>query len=323
MILTLIEQENGTIAEGTLQMLTFARETAARLGEDVAALLFGETARPLIAEVGKYGAATAALAIHEALDEYGPAADAASAIQAMELLGPTLVMAAATDRGSEVMAHVAARTDSPLAANCSAVTGGDPFKVIRLRWGSSLLEEAVVDGDPKLLTVALHTVEAREAAEPVAPVLQTIEPTLTEMDLRVRVSRREEIVEEGITLKTAPVVVGGGRGVGGPEGYAQLEELAGLLGGAVGGSRVATNSGWRPHADQVGLTGTRISPELYIACGISGAIQHLVGCKGAKNILVINKDPEAAFFAKADYGVLGDLHEVVPALAEAIRKEKG
>jgi electron transfer flavoprotein alpha subunit len=323
MILTLIEQENGAIAEGTLQMLTFARETAARLGEDVAALLFGETARPLIAEVGKYGAATAALAIHEALDEYGPAAYAASAIQAMELLGPTIVMAAASDRGSEVMAHVAARTDAPLAANCSAVTGGDPFKITRLRWGSSLLEEAVIDGDPRLLTVALHTVEAQEAPEPVEPVLQTIEPTLTEMDLRVRVSRREEIVEEGITLKTAPVVVGGGRGVGGPEGYAILEELAGLLGGAVGGSRVATNNGWRPHSDQVGLTGTRISPELYIACGISGAIQHLVGCKGAKNILVINKDPEAAFFAKADYGVLGDLHEVVPALTEAIRAEKG
>lgn len=323
MILTIIEQENGAITEGTLQMLTFARKTAGRLGEDLAALLFGEKARPLISEVGKYGAATAALAVHEALEEYGPAAYAASAIQAMELLGPTIVMAAATDQGSEIMAFIAARIDQPLAANCLGVEGGDPFKITRLRWGGSLLEDAVIDGKPKLLTVALHTVEAQEAAEPVEPVLQTIEPTLTDMDLRVRVSRREQIVEEGISLKTAPVVVGGGRGVGGPDGYAILEELAGLLGGAVGGSRVATNNGWRPHSDQVGLTGTRISPELYIACGISGAIQHLVGCKGAKNILVINKDPEAAFFAKADYGVLGDLHEVVPALTEAIRAEKG
>jgi len=133
--------------------------------------------------------------------------------------------------------------------------------------------------------------------------------------------RREAEVTEGITLKNAAVVVGGGRGVGSSEGYAVLEKLAEILGAAVGCSRVATNNGWRPHSDQVGLTGTRISPELYIACGISGAIQHLVGCKKAQKIMVINKDPEAAFFGKADYGVVGDLHEVLPAVIEELKKQ--
>jgi electron transfer flavoprotein alpha subunit len=118
------------------------------------------------------------------------------------------------------------------------------------------------------------------------------------------------------------VVVSGGRGVGSAEKFAVLEELAALLGGAVGGSRVVTNLGWRPHADQVGQTGTRVAPDLYIACGISGAIQHWVGCKASKHILAINTDPEAPMVTKADYAVIGDLHEVLPALVAEIKREK-
>ncbi len=125
-----------------------------------------------------------------------------------------------------------------------------------------------------------------------------------------------------ISLGEARVVVGGGRGVGSAEGFATLEELAELLGGAVGGSRVATNLGWRPHADQIGQTGTRIAPEIYIACGLSGAVQHMVGCKGSKKILAINSDREAPIMANADYAVIGDLHEIVPALSQEIRKLK-
>ncbi len=322
MILAIIEAQNNAVAEASRQMLTVAQETGKRLGQDLAALLLGESARPCIAELGQYGVATVALAVHEALEAYGPEAYASATVQAMELLKPEMVMAAATDPGSEVMAHVAARTELPLAANCARVECGDPFRVTRVRWGGSLLEEAVLHGHPKLLTLALDMVAPQPADPPKEPVLQTFTPELTETDLRVRLRRQEPVVEAGVSLKTAPVVVGGGRGVGSAEGYAKLEALADLLGGAVGGSRVATNNGWRSHAEQVGLTGARISPALYIACGISGAIQHLVGCKGAKKILVINNDPEAAFFAKADYGVIGDLHEVVPALVEAIRQEK-
>ncbi len=171
------------------------------------------------------------------------------------------------------------------------------------------------------MTVALHVVEEEEASAPVGADVQVFEPALTDKDLRVRLVKREADVAEGVTLKNANVVVGGGRGVGSPEAYTLLEELAGMLNGAVGCSRVATNNGWRPHSDQVGLTGTRIAPTLYIACGISGAIQHLVGCKGAGKVMVINKDPEAAFFGKADYGVLGDLHEILPAVIEQLKQQ--
>jgi electron transfer flavoprotein alpha subunit len=123
----------------------------------------------------------------------------------------------------------------------------------------------------------------------------------------------------GISLGTARVVVGGGRGVGGPEGFAPLEELAGLLGGVVGVSRVVTSEGWRPHKQQVGQTGTKITPELYLACGISGAIQHIAGCASAKHIVAVNSDAGAPILSHAEYAVIGDLHEVIPALVAAIK----
>ena len=132
--------------------------------------------------------------------------------------------------------------------------------------------------------------------------------------------RREEPEVGKVLLTDASVVVGGGRGVGSAEGFKALEELANLLGGAVGGSRVVTNLGWRSHADQIGQTGARIAPELYIACGISGAIQHIVGCKAAKRILAINTDKDAPMVARADYAVIGDVQEILPAVVQELRR---
>lgn len=152
--------------------------------------------------------------------------------------------------------------------------------------------------------------------------MEAFTPALDDSHLRVRVERVEESDVEGVPLGEARVVVGGGRGVGGPEDFDKLEELADLLGGAVGSSRAAVNEGWRPHDDQIGLTGAKISPDIYIACGISGAVQHMVGCKGSENIIAINTDPEAAIMQNGDYAVIGDLHEVVPALCDAIRKHQ-
>jgi electron transfer flavoprotein alpha subunit len=235
---------------------------------------------------------------------------------------PQAVLASGTDRGNEVMAHVAARMDRPLAANCIEVEPGDPWRVTRLRWGGSLLEEARLAGAVKLLTVAPLAVPAEEAPGTGEPTLHEVKPALTDADLRVRVTRRIEAARGGVSLADARVVVSGGRGVGSAEGFKALEELAALLGGAVGCSRVVTSQGWRPHADQVGQTGTRVAPELYIACGVSGAIQHLVGCKGAKRILAINTDPEAPIVTKADYAIIGDLHAIIPALIAAVRKAK-
>jgi electron transfer flavoprotein alpha subunit len=251
----------------------------------------------------------------DAGEVYAAGAWAAAIVQLVEKHSPDAFVAAASDRGQEAMAHAAARLDLPLAANCISAEPGDPWRVVRQRWGGSLLEEATLSGAVKLLTVAQHVVEAA-APVPVEPFA----PELSEADLAVRVVRREEPPPGTVSLTDARVVVGGGRGVGSAEGFAVLEELAALLGGAVGGSRVVTNLGWRAHTDQVGQTGARIAPDLYIACGISGAIQHIVGCKGAKKILAINKDPNAPMLARSDYAVVGDLHEVVAAVIEELRR---
>ena len=191
-----------------------------------------------------------------------------------------------------------------------------------MRWGGSLLEQARLHGDVKLLTVAPHAV-AIEATAGDTPDIAAFTPELSEQDLLVQVSERVDTSTGGLSLAESPVVVSGGRGVGSSEGFGALEELAGLLGGVVGCSRAVTSAGWRPHTDQVGQTGTKISPELYIPCGISGATQHMAGCKGAKKILAINADPDAAILASADYAVVGDLSEIVPAITAELRKVRG
>jgi electron transfer flavoprotein alpha subunit len=322
MILGLIDQDRGALNAVSLEMLTFARQLAEETDSPLAAVLIGEAARPLIDQLANYGVTKTFLVEHDRLDDYAPEAWAQSVVELVETTTPEAVIAPGTDRGYEVLAHVAARLDLPLAANCTAVTPGDDYQVTRLRWGGSLLEEAVLKGNPKLLTVAPQAIAAEEAEDVGETAVTVIIPTLSEKDFRVRITGREPSGGEGISLTDARVVVGGGRGVGSEEGFAVLDELAALLGGAVGGTRVATNLGWRPHADQIGQTGTRIAPDLYIACGISGAIQHWVGCKGAKQILAINTDTEAPMVTKADYAIIGDLHELIPALISEIQKLK-
>jgi electron transfer flavoprotein alpha subunit len=238
---------------------------------------------------------------------YQPAAWAAAIVAASE--GADAIVAAGSDHGNELLAHVAALLDQPFAANVTAVDGD---VVTRIRWGGSLVEEARLHGTPKILSVAPHTQPAAEAV-----------PVETLMALDDGSPRVLETVAEssgGVSLRDAKVVVSGGRGVGSSEGFAIIEELAALLGAAVGCSRVVTSAGWRPHTDQVGQTGTKISADLYIACGISGATQHIAGAKGAKKILAINDDKEAPIFASADYAVIGDLHEIVPAISAELRK---
>jgi electron transfer flavoprotein alpha subunit len=210
--------------------------------------------------------------------------------------------------------------DLPLASNVTRVAeSGDDWKVTRVRWGGSLLEEATLSAFVKLATVAPHSVEAHPA--PTTPV-RSFSPDLDDSHIQTIVRERVTL-SEGITLTTAPVVVSGGRGVGSPEGFAVLEELAGLIGGAVGCSRVVTNNGWRPHSDQVGQTGTRVAPNLYIACGISGAIQHWVGMMASKNVLAINTDSESPMVTKSDYAVIGDLHPILNAIVAEVKKRKG
>jgi electron transfer flavoprotein alpha subunit len=247
---------------------------------------------------------------------YAPAAWAEAIAERIATSAPEAVVGPGSDRGNEVLAHLGAILDQPMAANCTSLTAGRPPTVTRVRWGGSLLEEAKVHGSPLLLTVAPHAV----AAEPVEIEIATL---TADTEGAVKVSEHASTVTAGVSLSDASVVVSGGRGVGSAEGFAVIEELAELLGGAVGCSRAVTSAGWRPHTDQVGQTGTKIAPEIYIACGISGATQHMAGCKGAKKLLAINPDGEASIFASADYAVIGDLHEVVPAISAEIRKARG
>ncbi|HEU0336215.1 MAG TPA: electron transfer flavoprotein subunit alpha/FixB family protein [Gaiellaceae bacterium] len=319
-VLAVVERTADGVDELSLQALALARGLAG--DEPVEALAVGRDGGELAAVLGEHGVSTLHVAEHEAFDAYAPVAVARAAVELVGRLGSRAVVAAGSERGNEVLAHVAAMLDQPLAANCVEASAGEPLRVTRVRWGGSLLEEAELNGAPALLTVAPHAVSA-EPTGAAAAAVEAFAPELSEADLLVRVVEQQQTAAGGVSLADAKVVVSGGRGAGSAEGFTAIEELAALLGGAVGCSRAVTMAGWRPHTDQVGQTGTKISPDVYIPCGISGATQHMAGCRGAKAILAINEDPEAPILASADYAVIGDLHAIVPAIVAELRKARG
>ncbi|MEZ5340378.1 MAG: electron transfer flavoprotein subunit alpha/FixB family protein [Acidimicrobiales bacterium] len=311
-ILVLAEHDRGVLASATLEAVTAACSLVATSPCWSVAI----TTSP--AELGDHGATTVYVADHELLADFGPEAWAQALALAIHEFEPDVVIAPGTSKGNEVMAGAAARLDLPFVANCTTIED-DAATMIRVQWGGSLLEEASLDADIKLVSIAHHSIEA-------SVVGGEASSERFDVDLDGAVRRTivvdREVAETGVTLATAPVVVGGGRGVGSPDAFAPLEALAAALGGRVGCSRAVTNNGWRPHADQVGQTGTRIAPEIYIASGISGAIQHWVGAMASKTILAINTDPEANMVTKADYAVIGDLHTVIPAITAEIERRR-
>jgi len=316
-VLVLVTTADGAPDKVALQALTLGRQLSA--GGPVHALVLGDDA--VAAGLGAWGATSVHVAKHPALDV--PAPDAAARIldEFAGSLGADIVLGPGTEEGNTVLARAAARAGLPFAANCIAVTAGSPVTVTRSRWGGSLLEEAAINADRAVLTVAAHVIEAVQTGGSASATAFT--PQLDDADLAVRVVGRVPAPAGGVSLSDAKVVVSGGRGAGSADGFGPITELASLLGAAVGCSRAVTIAGWRPHTEQVGQTGTKIAPELYIAAGISGATQHLAGCKGAKRILAINKDPEAPIMTAADYAVIGDLAEVLPAISAAIRRSRG
>jgi electron transfer flavoprotein alpha subunit len=357
-VLCLVELDGGGAADASLRAVAFARGLAGQDGQ-VATVVFGGAGQVPGGALAAHGA-TAAYAVEPgAVPGYAPVAWAralAGLAGQVRLTGQeqtggqepaAAVVAAATDRGNEVMAHLGALTGLPMAANCVAAHMVEPgeFRLTRQRWAGLLLEDASLTAPAALLTVATEALDAAaEGAEPGTAQPGTAEPGIAEpgtaepgaagsrqpvpvhvyepglADGDLAVCATESAAQAGgASLATARVVVGGGRGVGGPEGFAPLEELAALLGGVVGVSRVVTSEGWRPHRQQVGQTGTRITPQVYLACGISGAIQHMAGCAGAKHIIAVNTDAGAPILSHADYAVVGDLREVIPALIAAIR----
>ena len=319
MILVLVDHDRGELDQLSLRALTAAR----KLGQDVEAIVIGKEGAALAGIVGEYGAKVLHVASHANLTDYTPMASGRALKDLVEKLKPSAVLAAGSPRGNEQLAHLAAFLDLPMAAECSEITLGSPHHVLRARWAGNLIESANVHADILIATVLAFSTEPESANGGAATVVD-FEPALEPQDYAVKVLSRDAGESKGgVTLNDAKVIVSGGRGVGGPDGFGQIEELANLLGGTVGCSRVVTSSGWRPHAEQVGQTGTKVAPDLYIAAGISGAMQHIAGMKNSKTIVVINTDPEAPILSYADYAIIGDLHQVIPALTSAIRQAKG
>ena len=285
--LVLITTADGAVDRVALQALTFGAGLAA--GGPVHALLVGDPA--FASELGDWGASEVHVADHPALATFAPDAIAAAIAELATTLGADVVVGPGTDDGNTVMARAAVRAGVPFAANCTTAVPGPPIVVTRQRWGGSLFEEATIRAERAMLTVAPHAVVATRTGGSAA--VRTFTPSLADSDLVVRVGERIPATASGVSLAEARVVVSGGRGAGSAEGFAPVVELADLLGAAVGCSRAVTIAGWRPHTEQVGQTGTKIAPDLYVLAGISGATQHMAGCRGAKVVLAINKDAEA------------------------------
>ncbi len=325
MILVYVETSAEGIQEVSLETVTFARTlSAAGNGVPIDAVVVGPAPADVATELASYGVRNVHHATGDDFDLFSGAATASAVIAARQAAGSVVVMAGGTNRGNEVVARVATRLDVPMAANVVSFHGLSPFVVTRQVVGGAALEEMRLGKRPAVFSVAGHAVEPVPAETPGTGSVVPLAVDLAPEDLLVRVTSVEGAdTDDADSLKSARVVVGAGRGAGGPDGFGDVLELAELLGGTLGVSRVVTSLGWRPHHEQVGQTGSRISPEVYIPCGISGAIQHWAGCASSKVILAINTDAEAPMMTKATYAVVGDMHEVVPAINEEIRRRRG
>jgi electron transfer flavoprotein alpha subunit len=322
-IIVFVEANQQGVTLFSREALTFARALGDRAGHAVHAVVVDSPSEAVRAELGEQGIAVAHHPDDPRLSDYAAAAWAAATVDAVTSSAADVVLASGTPRGNEVLAHVAARLDVRMAANVVQVESTDPLVATRQVVGGAALEDMRLDDPIAVLSVAGHACDPQVAAVPVATEIMTFPAGIADRDLVTRVMRVEETqAEDTSALTGARVVVGAGRGAGGPEGFAELLELTELLGGALGVSRVVTSLGWRPHSEQVGQTGSRIAPDLYIPCGISGAIQHWAGCQSAKTILAVNTDPEAPMVTRAHYAVIGDLHEIVPAINKELRSRR-
>lgn len=318
MILVYVDHDRGVLDELSLQAVTAARG----LDPEVQAIMVGADAVTAAARLGEFGVTTTHVAVDPRIGDYTPMASGRAVSQMVRQLSPAAVLAVGSPRGNEVLAHAAAILDEPFAADCTAISLGDGVSTVtRNRWAGNVLEDARVHAATLIASTALHAFAAEPVTGSAPAAVAEFAPELTDADLAVRVADRVGSGGGGVSLAEAKVVVSGGRGVG-EGGFGPLEELAALLGGAVGCSRVVTSAGWRPHAEQVGQTGTKVAPDLYIAVGISGATQHIAGCKNAKTMIAINTDPDATIMSFADYAVIGDAATVMPALVEAVRAAK-
>jgi electron transfer flavoprotein alpha subunit len=321
-ILTVLETRDGAVKKASLEALSEAKRLGARLGADVCAAIIG----PYLddpSKLGEYGARKVYIADSPNLARYSALAYGRALVKIYDKCKPVIILFPATTQGRELSGVLAGLLDAPLAEDCIALKIEDG-KVLALRpvyagksriWVEPEKSPFLISLRPK--GFPLEEPEAGKTAE-----AEKLPVDISENDIRAVVKDLLKTAAGKVDVAEAEVIVSGGRGMKGPENYGILEELATLFGGAVGASRAAVDAGWRQHPDQVGQTGKTVSPKLYIACGISGAIQHLAGMSTSKCIVAINKDPDAPIFQVADYGIVGDLFEVVPKLTEELKRIK-
>jgi electron transfer flavoprotein alpha subunit len=315
-ILVHLEQRDGRAKKPSLEALGEARRLAAGTGGEVAAVLIGPGARGLAAPLG--GAARAFVEESDLFRSFHLDAVARCVTEAARASGAGMVLLAATSVGREVAAAVAADLGTCVAADVTGVSlEGDRVAVKRPVYAGKAILTAAFRRLPAVITLRPNVFAAEPGGDPPREVAALAPPPA---GLAARVVETIEPEVSKVDLTEADIIVSGGRGLKGPEGFRMIEELAGALGGVVGASRAVCDAGWRPHSDQVGQTGKTVSPRLYVACAISGAIQHLAGMSSSKCIVAINKDPNAPIFQVADYGITGDAFAVVPALTAAVRK---
>jgi len=314
-ILVLVEHSDGAVKKVTLELLTLARS----LGTPAAVWLGAGCSDAAVATLGEYGADKVYVADSAELDDFlvAPKAEAMARVLADSQAAAVLIPS--TAEGKEIAGRLAIKAGSGVITDAVGVAA-DLSATQSVFGGSTVVTSKVSTGTP-IITVRPNSVAPEPAAGAAARVDVTVD--ISDAAKSARVTDRTVARKGGRPeLSEAAIVVSGGRGVG-EGGFGPLEELAALLGGAVGCSRVVTSAGWRPHAEQVGQTGTKVAPDLYIAVGISGATQHIAGCKNAKTMIAINTDPDATIMSFADYAVIGDAATVMPALVEAVRAAKG
>jgi len=318
--------EDGTAKNVGLELLTPGKMMAKKQGGLLTAVVIGGQVDQAIEAASAYGADQVLVVEGPEYAHYSTDAYANAVCELVAKYGPTSMLIGATNNGRDLGPRVACRLKTGLTADCTALDIDEESGNVawtRPAFGGNLMATIMCPNTrPQIGTVRPGVFKKSEATDAKAVVIRE-DIHMDEKDIRTKVLEIiHEMAAEEVNLEDAEIIVSGGRGVGGPDGFAPIKALAEVLGATVGASRAAVDAGWIPHAHQVGQTGKTVAPKLYIACGISGAIQHLAGMSGSDTIVAINKDPEAPIFDVADYGVVGDLFEVLPVLAEEIKKAR-
>jgi electron transfer flavoprotein alpha subunit len=302
------EQRDGAFRKISYELASTARKLADQLGEEVCAILCGSGIEGIAGKLGTYGVDKVFVADNPALEPYTTDAHAAAVAKVVKENDPAILLLGASTQGKDLSGRLVGKLATGLATDCTDVRLADGKLVaVRPMYAGKCFGEVMTSSFPAV-------------ENPKAGAVVKFDPALDPAQLKTKVLEVQKDTSGKVDLTEANIIVSGGRGMKGPEGYAILEELAACLGATVGASRAAVDAGWRPQTDQVGQTGKIVSANLYIACGISGAIQHLAGMSSSKVIVAINKDPEAPIFARADYGIVDDLFKVVPELTKECKK---